>query len=239
MFMLLKTWAVYAVRGLYFGLYRGMRGYGFPKSRAQWELEYGAAQWDYLSGGAERPVQMVVLGYAIHQHSAPAVLDVGCGHGVFFNMVRRFPLSEYHGVDISKEAISRARGLLRDATAAEISRMHFTEADFESFVPTRRYDVIVFNNSLVYAEDPLWALERFASHLAPGGFLVASLCYNPWQSSIWTRIGHGFATVHSSTLSNEDRLIWHVKVLRRREGRAAEPSACAVTQSLAGVEAES
>lgn len=210
-------WMRYLARGVYFGVYRGARGYGFPKSREQWEAEYRSGHWDYLSSGEERPVQMVVLGYAVHRHAAPAVLDVGCGDGVLFGMMQRFPLAEYHGVDVSEEAIARLRArAVPQAGATGISRVVFSRANFETYSPTRRYDVIVFNNSLMYAEDPLWVLERFANHLTPDGFIVASLCYNRWQFPIWKRIAQRFVAVHTVELTNEQGLLWHVRVLQRR-----------------------
>jgi len=210
-------WVRFLVRGVYFGAYRGARGYGFPKSREQWEAEYQSGQWDYLASGEERPVQMVVLGYAVHRQAAPAVLDVGCGDGVLFGMMQRFPLAEYHGVDVSEEAIARLRArAVPQSGATAINRVVFSRADFETYSPTRRYDVIVFNNSLMYADDPLWVLERFANHLTTDGFIVASMCYNRWQFPIWKRITHRFTAVHAAEVTNEQGLLWHVRVLQRR-----------------------
>jgi len=160
---------------------------------------------------------MVVLGYALHRHASPSVLDVGCGEGVLLSMLQRFPLAEYHGMDVSREAIHCARSrLLSEPGASAVSCIRFTIADFEDFAPPRAYDVIVFNDSLMYANDPLRVLERFADHLAPGGFVVASLCYNRWQVPIWKRIGRKFRTVHSADVTNEGGLVWHVRVLARR-----------------------
>ena len=216
MYDTVAQWSRFLGRALYFGVYRGAKGYGFPKPREQWNTEYQTGHWDYLSGGGERPVQMVVLGYAIHHHAAPSILDVGCGDGVLFDMLQRFPLAEYHGVDLSEEAIARVRRrALPQSGALEASRAVFTRADFENFAPSRRYDVIVFNNSLMYAEDPLWVLERFANFLAPGGIIVASLCYNPWQFPIWKRIRRRFSTLRSADVTNEGGLLWHVRVLER------------------------
>lgn len=207
----------YVARGLYFGAYRGAKGYGFRKPREQWEAEYQSGHWDYLFEGRERPNHMVVLGYVMQHHASPSVLDVGCGEGMLFSMLQQFPIAEYHGVDFSEEAIARLRNRVRsDSNAMGVRIVVFSRADFETFNPPRRYDVIVFNNSLMYAEDPLWVLERFANHLAPGGVIVASLCYNRWQFPIWKRIAHRFRTVHSAEVTNEDGLLWHVRTLERR-----------------------
>lgn len=201
-------------RALYFGVYRGARGYGFPKARAQWEDEYRSGQWDYLSSPEERPVQMVVLGYVVHHCSSPLVLDVGCGDGVLFGMMQRFPLAEYHGLDVSEEAIIRARTRMRSQSdAPAIPRVLFSRGDFETFVPPRCYDVIVFNDSLMYADDPLRVLERFANHLAVGGVIVVSLCFNRWQFPIWKRLALEFRTLYGADVTNEAGLLWHVRVL--------------------------
>lgn len=208
----------FVARGLYFGVYRGAKGYGFPKPRMQWEAEYRSGRWAYLSSGEERPAQIAVLGYVLHHHASPSVLDVGCGDGVLFSMLRHFPLAEYHGVDVSEEAIAAIRARMAPRSVITgATRLMFTRADFETFVPSRRYDVIVFNNSLMYADDPLWVLERFANHLSPGGIIVVSLCYNRWQFPIWRRIADRFRTVHASKVANEEDLLWHIRVLERRE----------------------
>lgn len=223
LYQLLSKWSRYIARGVYFGLYRGAQGYGFPKPRAQWEAEYQTGHWDYLSGGKERPAQMVVLGYALLRHASPSVLDVGCGDGMLFDMMQHFPLAEYHGLDSSDEAIVRARRRVARNRGAGVAEVDFTRADFESYTPTRQYDVIVFNNSLMYAEDPLWLLERFANTLTHDGFIVASLCFNSWQFPIWKRIASRFTTLHSADLTNEEGLLWHVRVLERQT-RAAPAS---------------
>ena len=213
----LARWIRFIARGLYFGAYRGANGYGFPKPRAEWEEEYQRGHWNYLFEGKERPNQMVVLGYVMQHHPSPSVLDVGCGEGVLFSMLQRFPLAEYHGVDVSEEAIARVRSRAHSASnAMGPPRVVLSRADFETFNPPRRYDVIVFNNSLMYADDPLWVLERFANHLAPEGIIVASMCYNRWQFPIWKRIAGRFRTVHAAEVTNEDGLLWHVRTLHRR-----------------------
>lgn len=178
---------------------------------ADWNDEYRSGHWDYLDGASERGHYMLVLGYIVGHRNAPAVLDVGCGNGVLFDLLQRFSLAAYHGIDISDEAISRAR--FRAAASRPAVRPDLRTGDFESFEPRRRYDVIVFNESLSYAVDPLTVLRRFAGWLEPDGILIVSLCYNSWQAPMWGRIEKGFSTLHASEVTNEDGMTWLVRVV--------------------------
>ena len=86
--------------------------------------------------------------------------------------------------------------------------------DFEKFVPPSRYDVIVFNESIYYAPRPEEVLRRYMSALTPDGVMIVSMCQNRWQGSIWTALESVAEIVHSTAVTNESDLTWHVRVLR-------------------------
>lgn len=150
---------------------------------------------------------MVIVGYTQHFHPAPAILDVGCGHGRLVELLERHPHSSYLGIDIAAEAVRQARS--RASPRAE-----FVIADFERYAPASRYDVIVFNESLYYAPEPVALLERYAQALTPDGVMVVSMCHNWWQAPIWNAIARRFAVLHSTEVGNESRQRWRVSVLR-------------------------
>ena len=84
----------------------------------------------------------------------------------------------------------------------------------EEFVPADRYDVIIFSESIYYARRPERLLSRYASALTSEGVMIVSMCQNRWQDAIWTTLQSAGETVHSTAVTSEQNLTWHVRVLR-------------------------
>ena len=188
-------------------VFRARRGMGRRYPTERWEREYRAGRWRRLDAPSELPHYLLVLGYAQQFHRAPAVLDVGCGHGRLFELLRRFPHSRYVGLDVSAEAV-------RQASRMASERAEFIVADFEEYVPPGRFDVIVFNESLYYTPQPSETLQRYAAALTSNGVIIVSMCHNWWQAPIWTVIERRFRVLHAAEVTNERRQRWHVRVLQ-------------------------
>lgn len=97
------------------------------------------------------------------------VLDVGCFDGL--NTVLKFApyagIAHVVGIDPDAKAIEEARARIDD------ERFVFAVADFASFDPGReRFDVVYFSHSFQHLEDPQAAMDKAASLLAPGGFVI-------------------------------------------------------------------
>lgn len=204
------------VFGSFVAASRARRGRGLPKPKSVWEDEYRNGSWDFLETLAERSHHMVVLGFVLGMGENKSVLDVGCGPGGLLHLARKFQLSRYTGLDISETAIEAARQRFRDTNIR--FPVMFEAADFEMYVTPKRYDVIIFNESLSYARDPIAVLTRFGDFLAPGGVFLVSLCYNWWQEPIMNRLTTAFPVMNSADIINEEGLTWQVRVL------SADPS---------------
>lgn len=191
--------------------FSGVRGRGYREARSQWEEEYRSGRWSYLDSAAEVAHYMVIVGYVQQFCPNPSVLDVGCGHGRLFQLLHPYPYRSYLGIDHSAESIEKARSLVKP-------NARFERADFEEFVPRDRYDVIIFSESIYYAPRPAEVLSRYASALTSDGVMIVSMCQNRWQGPIWTRLASAAETVHSTAVTNEQDLTWHIRVLRPRTG---------------------
>ncbi|MEY2527690.1 MAG: hypothetical protein QOE73_2461 [Verrucomicrobiota bacterium] len=185
----------------------GLLGRGTPRSRELWEEEYRSGVWNYLDSASEIAHYMVIVGYVQHFCANPAILDVGCGHGRLLQLLEPYPFKGYLGVDFCAEAIERGHSL----TSAGA---RFERVDFEEFVPPDRYDVIVFNESIYYSARPEEVLRRYMGALTADGVMIVSMCQNRWQGSIWTALESVAEIVHSTAVTNEQNLTWHVRVLR-------------------------
>lgn len=130
-----------------------------------WDVQYALGLWNYLDrpGGGSWP--------ALVEKYAPRarILDLGCGTTV------NLPLTpgryrHYHGVDISRQAIRRARALRRPDTS-------FEAADVLGYRPTGTYDVILLREVLYYfpVDEVAGLLRRLAGALTPTGKLMIGI----------------------------------------------------------------
>lgn len=141
----------------------------YPRLNARvWDLQYALGLWSYLdksgSEGGDLPLDLIAR-YA----DRPRILDLGCGTTVNLRLVPgRY--RHYHGVDISRTAIRRARALRRPDTSFEV-------ADVLAYRPTATYDVILLREVLYYfpLDEVPGLLRRLAAALAPDGVLMVSL----------------------------------------------------------------
>ncbi|MEJ3744247.1 methyltransferase domain-containing protein [Actinomycetes bacterium KLBMP 9797] len=139
----------------------------YPRLNARiWDLQYALGLWSYLdrAGGDSLPLDLIAR-YA----DRPRILDLGCGTTVNLRLARdRY--RHYHGVDISRAAIRRARALRRPDTSFEV-------ADVLAYRPTGTYDVVLLREVLYYfpLEEIPGLLHRLAAALAPGGVIIVSL----------------------------------------------------------------
>lgn len=139
-----------------------------PKEQAAWDAQYAKGEWDHLAGLSELSHYAVIVGYGTFLKPGGSVLDVGCGEGVLHTRWLPHGYARYVGLDISEVAVQKLAHRTDDRT-------EFLAADAETHTPDGSYDVIVFNESLYYLNDPLAALARYASALTPDGVIIVSM----------------------------------------------------------------
>jgi SAM-dependent methyltransferase len=187
---------------------RAPRGIGRPQPAAQWDAEYSDGKWRKLDSAAQLGHYALISGYVKHFFpAAPSIVDVGCGHGRLFQLLRQSGYRRYVGLDLSAEAIEEAR-----STACENARFEVT--DFASWSSSERFDVIIFNESIYYATDPLQQLARYAGLLTKDGLIVLSIVQSAMNAGIARRIRRQFEVLHSSIVRNECGERWEVSVVR-------------------------
>lgn len=137
-----------------------------------------------------------------------AILDVGCGHGRFAQLLReRGGRAEYWGVDASAEmlAIARERGDL-------IPGAHFARADVveeAARLPAGPFDLIAMFGVIhhVPGEAARAALLRaLAARLAPGGTLAVAFWRMPAHEDDSRRVPWEAAGIDVHDLEPGDRL---------------------------------
>lgn len=136
-------------------------------SQQQWDEEYRSNMWDYLSDISEYARYAIVYGYIRKFVAKQGILDMGCGTGILYDMLTDSEKKNYTGVDISKEAIMLASSKTTEAV--------FHCGDINQYVPSRKYDVIIFNESLQYVPNAPSKLDEYSLHLTPDGVIITSL----------------------------------------------------------------
>lgn len=184
------------------------RGYGRPVASSLWDSQYRSGVWDHLDSLPEMAHHMVIAGYVRHAVPRPAIVDVGCGHGLLAEIVSGFSFSSYLGVDLSPEAIERAK-------ARGIANARFQVADFEEWTPPEPADVLIWNESLSYAKHPADVLSRIGHSLTVRGVAIVSLCRHGHHDVIWRTIDRHWQTLDHTVVENGRGQFWDIKMLGR------------------------
>lgn len=177
----------------------------------RWDTMYRSGYADKLQSAQQKARHYLICGLiAEYVSEGTEVLDVGCGVGSTYGLISQFDIT-YHGIDIAKQAIEIATAT-NNATKA-----HFEVNDFKHFAPSKKYDIVFFNEVLYYFSDTeiISALTKANSLLKDhNSVIIISMSDNPRSKRIWRSFSH---------LSNPEQEIyvrsgfwgkWNVKVFR-------------------------
>jgi len=192
------------------------RGLGHPVPAEVFDRDYAAGRWDLLFADEEMPRNRAVADLIAGVTPHPTVLDIGCGSGRLAQLLAPVGPARYVGVDLSSAALQRAQAL-------GLSGCEFVRGDFETWLPTERFDVVVFNESIGYARDPAATVRRFFGCLiSPLGFIV-SYYRSGNYTAIWRRIAGVAETNRAVVIRSERGAIWDIKLLQPRSRAGVPP----------------
>lgn len=139
-----------------------------------WDEEFANGRWDCLDSTANDCVYSRIERWA----NGGSILDLGCGSGSTANELDSNAFREYIGVDISEVALSKAQQ--RTAENGRGSKCQFLQGDVVSYEPARKFNVILFRDSIYYIKRPQVkaALNRYGRWLTEGGVFVVRI----WNS---------------------------------------------------------
>jgi SAM-dependent methyltransferase len=192
-----------------FANHRGWRRTS-PASAPVVEDEYACGRWDYLKSLEEMSRYAVIAGYCLHGGDVSSVLDLGCGSGLLRRWLRSVGRIEYVGVDRSKTAIDAAKKEWTDGLT------DFVAMDIATYVPDRKFDVIIFNEVLYYLDQPGDILGRFGDFLKENGRFVISLWDDPESQQAWRRSRGRVRVVDAVQTRHSSGLSWQIRLCRPR-----------------------
>ncbi|WP_168195531.1 methyltransferase domain-containing protein [Bradyrhizobium sp. NAS80.1] len=176
-------------------------------SREILDHEYACGRWDYLSRPEEMTRYAVIVGYCRCGGNVSSVLDLGCGSGVLRRWLHPLPI-DYVGVDLSDRAIETARQEWTDAST------RFVATDLATYVPDRKFDLIVFNEVLYYFEQPDQILMHFSTFLEQNGRFVISLWESAESRRAWQRSRDSVQVLDEVKLQHGSGVSWQVRLSR-------------------------
>jgi 2-polyprenyl-3-methyl-5-hydroxy-6-metoxy-1,4-benzoquinol methylase len=139
--------------------------------RRFWDKEYSEEKWAF----ADNTVGDCVYNHLERHAVNGSILDIGCGSGNTATEMATAAYQTYVGVDISEAALDKARR--RSEECGRQDKNRFECSDFLSYVPTGRFDVILFRESMYHV--PLGkvkaTLERYSEYLKEGGVFIVRL----------------------------------------------------------------
>lgn len=151
---------------------------GFLKSygptnlkKVMWDKEFAGTKWDFIDDTAGDCVYAPLEKYA----KKGSILDLGCGPGNTANELNASAYQSYVGVDISEEALAKARR--RTTQTGRDGKNVFVLADFINYKPTQKFDIILFRESMYHV--PMGrikeTLDRLSAYLNDGGLFVVRI----------------------------------------------------------------
>jgi 2-polyprenyl-3-methyl-5-hydroxy-6-metoxy-1,4-benzoquinol methylase len=184
--------------------------FGNRMSTFIWDEQYNNGTWDYLDGPGEKEhYEEIWNQIRKSEKSVHEILDFGCGSGTLLSY-RSIANFKYVGIDFSQQAINMAQN--------KYHGYHFECMDLQKYQSTDIYNVIVFNETLYYFNNPIKLMNRvMCKNLENDGIVVISMCQDVKNETIWKNIESTYDVVCKSTIKNHRGQIWDVKSIRRRK----------------------
>jgi 2-polyprenyl-3-methyl-5-hydroxy-6-metoxy-1,4-benzoquinol methylase len=136
-----------------------------------WNSEYTSGKWNFNDKTADDYVYTPLEKYGRNG----SILDLGCGSGNTANEMAFNACRSYLGVDISESALEKARKWSERTGRA--GKNTFATGDFLHYVPTQKFDVILFRESLYHC--PVGkvkaVLDRYSKYLPESGVFIVRL----------------------------------------------------------------
>lgn len=109
------------------------------------------------------------------------VADIGCGNGELLYLLHRtFSEWELHGYDYSREYIDTARGF------EGLRGVEFHHGELDGIQGS--FDVVLATCFLPLFQDAIEPLEKMLSLCSPGGWVMATGLFNPWDIDVRVEI---------------------------------------------------
>jgi 2-polyprenyl-6-hydroxyphenyl methylase/3-demethylubiquinone-9 3-methyltransferase len=168
-----------------------------------WDKEFAEGRWKYI----EHTRDDCVYGFIEKWCNGGTILDLGCGAGNTGAELDSSKYSQYVGVDVSDVALQKARQ--RIAADNRSDKNSYTLGAIETYIPGKKYDVILFRESLFYIAR--WRLKPildwYAEWLTPNGVIIVRLWSSDTHADMIYLIESGFEVLEKHLEPNNSIVI--------------------------------
>jgi trans-aconitate methyltransferase len=184
---------------------------------SHWDVAFRGGAWDRLKSVESEP-SYHLLAALCHSHAPrdAAILDLGCGEGILVDFLARDRYGLYLGVDVSAEAVARAR-------KKGDERHQFIVSDITKYAPARKFNLILLNECLYYFPEPVKLIQRYGEFLKDDGKLVVSMYEDSRTLKLWRLLDRRLTVVYEvDKYSRNRRPCGTIKVYKSRVSAARE-----------------
>lgn len=178
-----------------------------------WDAEYEDGVYDRLLRSDQQHHHRLLASLVTEGRKDVSVLEIGCGEGAFWRVLRGRDDIAYRGVDFSKVAIERAQ----QRFAADASRAVFEVGDGRRYAAAARYDAVVFPEVIEYLGDIPSLLDHYAAALKPGGVIGVTMWLGLRPLRIWRQMQTHCRVVDQAVVHAAWGGAWLVAVLAPRD----------------------
>jgi 4-hydroxy-2,2'-bipyrrole-5-carbaldehyde O-methyltransferase len=156
--------------------------------------------------------QAEVIQQTFPERGALRLLEIGCGSGIYLRYAaRRNPSLTALGLELQPAVAEVARTNLRQWGLED--RIKVEDGDFRAKAPGELFDIATLYNNIYYfpVDERVGLLERIASFLRPGGFLLLTTCCQGGSLGVEALNLWGAATKGAGRLPAEDELVHQLR----------------------------
>jgi trans-aconitate methyltransferase len=163
--------------------------------RLAFEEKMKQGVWDYTT--ADKTAELLEsIGKYAHNGN---ILCLGCGSGSLVEALSRDSFKTFIGVDLSRDAIEKAKRLEND-------KIIFHLGDIYSFECNEKFNIIVFEESIYYIPPfkRLKMLKRYQKYLTDDGVFIVTANYKRF-AQIFSMIKKNFTVLEERCFKNSSR----------------------------------
>lgn len=180
------------------------------RRKLRWNKQYKQGRWNNLKGGIEKIRYQTIIDFiAKYAVNNPTILDLGCGEGILCQRMSHQQYSFFIGMDFSSVSI-------KNATQLNLLNAEFICADIHSFVPDKKFDVIVFNEVFYYIHDSEKenVLNRMIASLNQNGIIITSIYRE--GLGCWNYFDEKMTQLQFMTITTDnDKTYWKIGVYKK------------------------
>ena len=180
------------------------------KSKAVWDTQFKEGKWEILGSESKMGHYLAIVGCIAGLKKNPKILDAGCGQGILLKYLDGPNYGSYIGIDFSKEAIRQANNYKDEKTKFVVSKI-------EDWKSNETFDIMIFNESIYYLENPRKILLQYSKYLKNDGFFIISICRYKNNYNIWNEIADLFQIKTQFRVYGNEDMEWDIRIFRKKK----------------------